>query len=133
MPLIFNRLSHYQNKLKMTSWDYYVGFEREPKLKGLESFLKGKGYLRIGKTKKGIDYASEDELVDLFYSPKAAQVEPGEEPDWNAAGFNVVSDLMITTKENWEEADKITKLIVEKYDAIFYDPNGEEFLRKRDL
>jgi hypothetical protein len=116
----------------MASFDYYVGFEREPELKGLESFLKKEGYTRTEKTKDSIDYESKNELVDISYYPKAEKAGPGEEPDWEEAGFNVISQITVTTGEDWEESLRISEKLAKKYDAIFYDPEGEDFSREGD-
>jgi hypothetical protein len=120
----------------MTSWDYYVGFVKEPK--NLDGFLNKQGYERNHNEKDDSykNYESkEGGLVDLFYSFKATEVKEGEVPDWKRSGYKVVSELMISTKDSdcAEEALKLAEATVKKYKSILYDSLAEEYFRKEEL
>jgi len=120
----------------MTSWDYYVGFEREPV--GLKDFLKDQGYDPHSDVQDGDVNGFESReggLVDIFYSPKLVKVEEGEVPDWSKSGRNVTSDLLISTKDSNEidEAQRLTDDIVREYDGISYDIDLDDFFESHQL
>jgi len=113
----------------MTSYDYFVGFEREPI--DLDAFLKNQGYNLDVDTQDNStrNYTSRDGLVDLFYFPEVVPVDEGEAPDWSKSRCNVTSDLMISIREfnAIDEAQKIAKETVRKYDGVFYDYDLDDF------
>ena len=121
----------------MTSWDYYVGFEREPE--GLEAFLKSQGYdptpIETDNDSDRNYESGEGGLVDLFYFSKSPEVNGGEEPDWKGAGFNIASELMISTKNSAasESAERLSEEIARRYNAVIYDSQGEEYFRSDEL
>ncbi|MBI2629329.1 hypothetical protein HYW74_04565 [Candidatus Pacearchaeota archaeon] len=120
----------------MTSWDYFVGFEREPK--NLDDFLNVQGYDRIpvegDNTNRNYE-SREGGSVDLFYFSKLLEITPGDEPDWNKSGLNIVCEVMISTKDSDAdiEAERIAAELTKRYKGIFYDPQGKDFLRSEDL
>ena len=119
----------------MVSWDYFIGFEKKPE--GLDSFLKDKGCHPIpnenDSSVKNYEYG--DGLIDIFYYPKALEVEKGEEPNWSKSGYKVISDLNIVTKEGdvVDKAEKLSVEIVKKFDGILYNTSLGEFFRKDEL
>jgi len=120
----------------MTSWEYFVGFEREPK--DLDAFLDRQGYERIpNKQGNSIrDYESRvGGLVELFFTEDFLEVEEGEVPDWRGNGYNVTSELMISTKDFSAdlEAQRIANETTKKYKAVIYDPQIDEFFKGGSL
>ena len=113
----------------MTSWDYFVGFEREPE--DLDAFLKNQGYDLFDTDQDNVrNYVSMGgelaDLVDLSYSPEVIEgdeVDEGE-PDWSESGRNIISQLEISTKESVaaDEALRITEETAKRYNSISYDP-----------
>ena len=119
----------------MTSWDYFVGFEREPR--NLDGFLDGQGYDKIPNEAGNSDrnYESkEGGLVELFFYP-ATEVKKGEVPDWRRSGFNVTSELMISTKDGSaaEEALRLADATVRHYNCVLYDSTSDEYFRSEEL
>lgn len=120
----------------MESYEYFVGFEREPK--DLDTFLENQGYdlTTNGQDNSVRNYEHrEGGLVDLFYFPNVIKVKEGEVPDWSKSGYNITSELMISAEEfdAVDEAQRLTNETVRKYDGIFYDSNLEDFFQSDDL
>jgi len=123
----------------MTSWDYFVGFGIEPRR--LDEFLDSQGYIlsknQPGQSENGPEknYESKERLVDLFYFSKSSAVKEGEVPDWRSSGFEVTSELMISTKDEsaTEEALRLAKAIVREYNGFLYDPTLDEYFRSKEL
>jgi hypothetical protein len=120
---------------KMPSLDYFVGFLTEPK--NLERFLEKQGYVlsRDQPAEKGDRNYESEKGIDLFYFSKTIEGEDDEVPDWGKSGHEIVSELMISTKEDdaIDEAERIAKEIVEEYSAVFYDNDLDEFFRKGEM
>lgn len=120
----------------MTSWDYFVGFEREPR--DLDNFLEAHGYNRVlNKEDNSVKnyYSRKGGLIDLFYSSKLSNVNKDEVPDWSKSGSKIISELMISTKE-FNEVDEVLRMVKEatiKYNGIFYDYDLDDFFRGEDL
>lgn len=121
----------------MTSSDYFIGFEREPE--DLDAFLKTQGCVptpnNSGDSLKTYE-SIEGGLVDLFYSPEVIKADKGEVPEWSKSGYNIMSELTISTKEFSvvNKAQGIAEEIVKKYNGVLCDPTyGDEFMRKDDL
>jgi len=120
----------------MASFDYFVGFEREPE--GLEEFLKEQGYdpTQNGEDKSVKNFESRDGgLVDIFYLQKVEEAEEGEFPDWKKSGHDVISELFISTKdfEGANKAELIAYETAKKYEGILGDPQCEEYTSGDDI
>ena len=120
----------------MTSWDYFIGFEREPT--DLDEFLDKKGYDKTSENPQTHDKDYEPRrggLVDIMFFSKPTPVKEGEVPDWKKSGVQVTSDMMITTKDAKlvTKVESLVTAIVKKYDAVFYDLNLDEFFRKNQI
>src|SRR3989344_2281124 len=119
----------------MVSWDYYVGFEREPE--GLEAFLKSKGYqfFPVKRDTSIKSYESEDETIDVTFFPFRIGVRNAGHPDWTESGLDIKSELMVSTKGSvaQEGAERLSEEIARRYNAIIFDPQGDEYLRSEDL
>jgi len=120
----------------MTSWDHYIGFEREPI--DLDEFLNSCGYDKTSKNndtnKKDYGYRGR-RLIDICYSFKPVDTEGKNFPDWKNAGIPIISELLITTKDPSAigRASRLSKAIVRKYNAVLYDTNLNDFLRQGQL
>jgi len=126
----------------MVSWDYFVGFEREIPRKDLEAFLDRERYDLIeddicpDNDSEDINYESrEGGLVEIYVFTKPLKVKEGEVPDWKKSGLEIKSDIMVSTKDvsAIDEAERITKELIKRYDGVFYDTNMDEFFRKDEL
>jgi hypothetical protein len=121
----------------MPSLDLFVGFEGEPI--DLEGFLSEKGYVpsEDQPEEKGdrIYEPADGTPVDVFYFAKVIPQEEGDVPDWEASGYKITSELMISTKEDdaIDDAEKIARELVEKYNGVFYDTDLDEFFGKGEL
>ncbi len=120
----------------MGSFDYFVGFEKEPE--NLDEFLNGCGYDRIPEEIEGTDRNYEPReggLVELTYFSKSLDVKEGEVPDWKKAGFKVTSELMISTKDLdvAEEASRLAREIIRKFNGVLYDSTSGDYLRAENL
>ena len=125
----------------MVSWDYFVGFVSEPVK--LESFLESLGYEKFifKKNPQTINYqSSEGGLIDIFYFNNE-EINPDEEeeedrvPNWNNLGYNVTSEIMISTKESneVENASSLADKLVKEYDGILYDTDLDMYFTKEDI
>ncbi len=119
----------------MASWDYFVGFEKKPR--DLDGFLDRQGYDRVPSEGNSSDRnfeSREGGLVELFFY-KATEVKEGEVPDWKRSGFNVTSELMISTKDGGvaEEALRLASETVRKYNGVLYDSTSDEYFRREEL
>ncbi len=130
-----NLLSHQERvtrwRLNMTL-DLFIGFEQEPT--GLEDFMKQQGYTSIEKKKDGSgDYLiferTDNPWPCMFYSPHVQKTEDSEDvPNWRRAGFSVVSEANVNfNPENFEEADRLTQSLVNKFNGVLYDPDTDEY------
>lgn len=118
----------------MVSWDYFVGFEREPE--GLNSFLDKQGYDRIPDDLNDGSRLYESkagDLVDLCYYPAELEVDEEDVPNWKRNGYNVFFELMISTKYASAdiEATRIADETAKEYGGIIYDPQLDDFSRSR--
>lgn len=117
----------------MASGIYYVGFESVPK--DLEAFLKTQGYNRpnIFHALNNF-FESRDGLVDMLYWHEPSRSEKGV-PNWGKAGFNVVSEVFISTEEvkAAKEAEKIAVALARRYNAVLYNPSLDDYSRADKL
>ena len=77
----------------------------------------------------------EGKLVEVYYFPKVTEVHEEykeEVPDWRMSGFDITSDLMISTKEfnAVEEVLRLCDKTAERYGGIFYEPNLNNFFKR---
>ncbi|MFA5173552.1 MAG: hypothetical protein WC438_00035 [Candidatus Pacearchaeota archaeon] len=112
------------------TFDIDVGFETRPKTATLDLFLKKQGYaLDKESTKKDCRVYDnvENDLPTLFYYPNQ---NPDENPEWKEEGYNLVSLLNINFSDEMDEAERISRLVRDKFNGIIYEPSAGEFLRK---
>jgi hypothetical protein len=104
----------------MASLDYDVGFLEEPR--GLEGFLSERGYI-VEDERSFRTYVHEDLPIELLYG--TPEHEEGTVPDWEGAGFKVVKDLLISSKDYdmYEEMDKLVNDLADHYKTVFFDGN----------
>ena len=123
----------------MTSWDYFVGFEREPV--DLDAFLEGQGYDKIpnegnnpNRSHRNFE-SREGGLIEITFFSTAPKVKKGEVPDWRRRGFNVTSELMIYTKDDdaADDALRLAEATVKKYNGVLYDSTSDEYFRSEEL
>ena len=130
-----NLLSHQE---RVTRWqlnmtlDLFVGFEQEPT--GLEEFMQQQGYTSLQRKKDDsgdhlIFERTDNPWPCVFYSPHIQKADdPEDVPNWYRAGFSVVSEANVNFHpEHFEEADRLTQLLVNKFTGILYDPGTDEY------
>jgi len=120
---------------KMTI-DLYIGFEKEPE--GLADFLFKEGYTQFDRHTEGcVVYSREDDhWPQLFYYPLSTKVKEREVPNWEKAGFKVVSELNINFPKEMnamDEAERLSEEIVRRLDGILYDDELDEYFTKEDI
>src|SRR3989344_3058175 len=105
--------------------DLYIGFIEQPAT--LDTFLVEEGYQKIRTGRNLVEYEhGEHGSPNLFYSPKVMPVKKSEEevPDWEEAGFNVVSELNINFHSSdfdaVERSNQLADKIRDSFKAVLY-------------
>lgn len=118
----------------MTSWEYFIGFEREPA--NLEAFLNSQGLGRVYRDPQtgAEEYESRQEPISLFYLP-AEESANGEIPNWGRLETRIIRDITLVTKDSKSvtRAEELAKALVREYDAVLYDLDIDEFFRKDEI
>lgn len=120
------------------SLDIEIGFEKEPI--GLGKILDREGYAFVEHIDDSINYEHRQHgwpQVFYFSNDKAEDCAPGNRiPNWEAAGFKVVSSVNINyphSGDSREEAERLSDLITKELDGIKYDYNLMDFYTKEDI
>ncbi len=119
--------------------DIDVGFEKQPR--GLESFLKNEKYFpeRVrGLGPNCTFYTREcNTWPKVFFYKKPVKVEEGDAPNWGEAGFHVVAEVNINYPAHddnaIDEAERLSRKLIKRFNGILYDPDLDSYFRKDDL
>ena len=104
---------------------FIVGFLKKPE--DLERFLEQEGYVEADQDERDEEvrvYENPRSPLTLFYYLKLPEVEDDEEPNWQRAGFRVVSELNINYhRDYWEESRAFAEKFVAQFpDTVTYEP-----------
>lgn len=115
--------------------DILIGFQEEPI--DLEGFMRQQSYSLVQKHENGFDFEREDSAW-----PKVSYYDSVVEPDleedvWGRSGFKITSELEINypigSANLWEEANRLSKEIVKKFNAVLYDSGLEDYFTRKDF
>ena len=118
--------------------DLYVGFRETPK--GIERFLEEEGYVesKDSPDSEGVRIYTpkNNDWPQLFYIPSIRDDERRDSV-WEGYPVKISSEININysyrDQQASDEAERISQSLVDKFDAICYDPILEEFLIKGAL
>ncbi len=115
---------------KTMTQDLDIGFLEEPT--DLRKLLEESGYVVTDETRECTAYEhAEDTWPQLFHYSPPLENEDGELPNWEKAGFRVVSELNINYPFNgvnaYLEADKLSRRLAATYRTVTCTQQGDYF------
>ncbi|MBI1969062.1 hypothetical protein HYS48_00070 [Candidatus Woesearchaeota archaeon] len=116
--------------------DIDIGFAREPT--GLAAFLRQEGYTRVERQDKGCTVYTqpEDSWPQVLHFHPTIKAAEGEVPNWERSGHTIVSAVNInfpTDSAAMDEAERLSKKIVQALGGILYDSNLDEYFTREEL
>lgn len=117
----------------------FIGFEKTPE--GLEAFLEERGYKKENFQEGN---SSIENYVNKKYGspnitfyPQSLSGDEDEIPDWTKYKHEILSELYIEAEhyplEVIDEAERLSKEIINRFDGVLYDAELDEFFERGQL